>query len=148
MHLHTGLARVAVPLLAGALLGRRHGGADGHQRSAAADGSGARRAVVRAGGRRLPALERENTCSSTQKPGAKALRKLLRETYGTSIGSSTTRACSGSDSGHEEGRAVDWMTDKSVAAEKAKAETFLAWLQARIHMATPMRWLAAWGSST
>jgi hypothetical protein len=78
----------------------------------------------------VPRWERENTCSPTQKPGAAALRKLLRKTYGASITSSTLRPCSRADSGHEEGRAVDWMTNRRVPAQKALAEAFLAWLQA------------------
>jgi hypothetical protein len=78
----------------------------------------------------FPRYERENTCSPTEKPGAKKLRKLLRKTYGSSIGSSTVRACSSADSGHEEGRAVDWMTNKKVPEQKAMAKAFLKWLKA------------------
>ena len=126
----TGLARVAVPLLAGALLLAAtvvptaiSAGAAANAPTPAARSFGS---VADA----FPRYERENSCRPTQKPGAKALRKLLRNTYGSSIGSSTVRACTSSDSGHEEGRAVDWMTDKSVASEKAKAKAFLAWMQA------------------
>jgi hypothetical protein len=78
----------------------------------------------------LPRWERENTCSPTEKPGAAALRKLLRKTYGSSITSSTVRACSASDSGHEEGRAIDWMANRRLPAQKALADAFIAWLQA------------------
>src|SRR4051794_32205286 len=35
----------------------------------------------------LPRAERESTCSPTEKPGAIALRTLLRRTYGKAIGS-------------------------------------------------------------
>lgn len=76
--------------------------------------------------------ERESTCSPTEKPGAKALRRLLLTTYRElpSIGSNIVRSCSRSDSGHEEGRALDWMTSVRNPAQRATAEAFLGWLQA------------------
>jgi hypothetical protein len=130
MHLPAGLARVAVPLLAGTLLVAASAVpmAGSAEAVALAPVPAARSfgAVADA----FPRYERENTCSPTQKPGAGALRRLLRRTYGSAISSSTVRPCTRSDSGHEEGRAVDWMTDKRIPAQKAMATAFLAWLLA------------------
>lgn len=74
--------------------------------------------------------ERESGCWPVEKPGARDLRDLLRRTYGTSIVTNTVRGCTGNDSGHEEGRAVDWMTDVRDPDERAKADAFLRWLLA------------------
>lgn len=74
--------------------------------------------------------EQENTCSPTEKPGPQAVRSLLQATYGTSIGSNIVRPCTASDSGHEEGRALDWMTSVRVAAQRDMANAFIGWLQA------------------
>lgn len=73
--------------------------------------------------------ERESSCSPTEKKGPRKLRKLLDATYGR-ISSNIVRPCSASDSGHEEGRALDWMVNVRVAEQKVIAETFLGWLQA------------------
>ena len=128
MRTPTGLARVAVPLLAGALLG-----AVTLVPAPAVAAAKAPQPSVRTFGAvadDFAQWERENTCSPTEKPGALALRKLLRRTYGKSIASNTVRPCSRGDSGHKEGRAVDWMTNARVPAQKALAVAFLAWLQA------------------
>lgn len=77
-----------------------------------------------------PRYEAESTCSPTEKPGVQVVRDLLRATYGTSISSNIVRPCTASSSGHEEGRALDWMTNVRVAAQRDIANTFLAWLQA------------------
>jgi hypothetical protein len=76
-----------------------------------------------------PTWQRESTCSPTEKPGPRYLRRLLLATYGP-VGSNIVRPCTGADSGHEEGRALDWMTNVRVPAQKAKADAFVAWLQA------------------
>jgi len=73
--------------------------------------------------------ERESTCSPTEKKGPRKLRTLLTRTYGV-IPSNIVRPCSAADSGHEEGRALDWMVNVRDAGQKAIAESFLAWLQA------------------
>jgi hypothetical protein len=75
------------------------------------------------------AYERENTCSPTAKPGTVAWRDLLLRTYGTRW-NNITRACSASDSGHEEGRALDWRTLATDATQKAQGDALLAWLLA------------------
>jgi hypothetical protein len=46
------------------------------------------------------------------------------------IPSNIVRPCSAADSGHEEGRALDWMVSVRDAGQKAVAESFLAWVQA------------------
>ncbi len=76
-----------------------------------------------------PTWQRESSCSPTEKPGPRYLRTLLVATYGP-VGSNIVRPCTRSDSGHEEGRALDWMTSVRVPAQKEMAETFIAWLQA------------------
>jgi hypothetical protein len=128
MHLPAGLARAAVPLLAGTLLVAATLVPTGAVASANAPVPTPR--AFGAVADDFPHWEPENTCSPTQKPGAKKLRGLLRRTYGRSISSSTVRPCTSADSGHEEGRAVDWMTNKKVPEQKAMANAFLAWLQA------------------
>ena len=70
--------------------------------------------------------EGESTCSPTEKPGAARLRDLLVSTWGGTA--SITRPCTAAASGHEEGRAVDWMMDAAVPAEEARAAALLAWL--------------------
>jgi hypothetical protein len=127
MRTPTGLVRVAVPLLAGALL---TAGALVPTPAAAAQVPLPKARAFGVVADEFPRWEQENTCSPTEKPGAAALRKLLRKTYGKSIGSNTLRACTRADSGHEEGRAVDWMTNRRVPAQKALAVAFLDWLQA------------------
>jgi hypothetical protein len=131
MHLPAGLARVAVPLLAGTLLATASAVPTAISAEAAATAPVPAPRSFGAVADAFAHYERENTCSPTQKPGAGALRRLLRRTYGSAISSSTVRPCTRADSGHEEGRAVDWMTNKSVPAQKAMATAFLSWLLAR-----------------
>ena len=76
-----------------------------------------------------PRWERESGCSPTEKPGPKYLRRLLLATYGP-ISSNIVRPCTAADSGHEEGRALDWMTNVRVPEQKAMADAFVGWLQA------------------
>jgi hypothetical protein len=80
--------------------------------------------------------ERESGCSPTEKKGPKQLRKLLLATYGP-VGANIVRACSRADSGHEEGRALDWMVSVRDPAQKAIAESYLAWLQAPDEFGNP-----------
>jgi hypothetical protein len=77
----------------------------------------------------MPRWERENTCSPTAKPGPRYLARLLKATYGP-ISSNIVRPCTAADSGHEEGRALDWMVSARVPAQKAMGDAFVAWLQA------------------
>ena len=77
----------------------------------------------------MPGWERESGCSPTEKPGPRYLRRLLLATYGP-LSSNIVRQCTGADSGHEEGRALDWMTSVRVPEQKEMADAFVAWLQA------------------
>lgn len=73
------------------------------------------------------------TCgATTAKPGALALRALLMKTYVGSGDDGIVSSCVGSPftSEHMEGRAFDWKVSVRVPAQKAQAETFLAWLTA------------------
>lgn len=72
---------------------------------------------------------REDTCSPTEKPGSQRVRDLLLATYGPAW-TNIARACSAANSGHEEGRSVDWARSIDVPAQKAQAEEFLTWLLA------------------
>lgn len=78
----------------------------------------------------FPRYERENTCSPTAKPGAVELRRILRVTYGSSIASNIVRSCSSKSSGHEEGRAIDWMVSQRKASQAAMGDAFVGWLLA------------------
>ena len=67
------------------------------------------------------------SCDPVARPGAIALRDLLKATYGGTLGG-ITRACSSSTSEHSEGRAYDWMLDADDAADAAKAAAMIQWL--------------------
>ncbi len=72
------------------------------------------------------------SCDPVEKPGATAIRALLRATYGKANAGGTARACSvGGTSEHKEGRAYDWMLNASNAGDKAMADAFLGWLTGR-----------------
>lgn len=123
------LARVVVPLAVGALIATATATATA---AGAGTASGAPVPAPKAFGPvadAFPRWEQESGCSPTEKPGALALRRLLARTYGP-IPSNTVRACTAADSGHEEGRAVDWMTSVRVPAQKAMAHAFVGWLRA------------------
>lgn len=76
-----------------------------------------------------PRYEVEDGCDPTEKPGAQQMRDLLLATYG-SAWTNIVRKCSPADSGHEEGRSVDWSRDVDVPAQKAQVDDFLTWLLA------------------
>jgi hypothetical protein len=80
--------------------------------------------------------ERESGCDPTEKKGPRRLRKLLTATYGP-VPSNISRACSRSDSGHEEGRALDWMVNVRVPEQKEMAESYLSWLSAPDEFGNP-----------
>lgn len=73
--------------------------------------------------------ERENGCDPVEKKGPRKLRRLLLRTYGP-VSSNIVRRCTAADSGHEEGRAIDWMVSVRDERQREIAESFLAWLQA------------------
>jgi hypothetical protein len=66
---------------------------------------------------------------SYDKPGPQALRDLLNVTYGP-IAAGITRACDGTVSEHNEGRALDWMADYANPTTRAKALAVIGWLRA------------------
>ncbi|WP_336922753.1 hypothetical protein [Aquipuribacter sp. SD81] len=67
-------------------------------------------------------------CDPAEKPGAQAVRALLRETYGVANTGGISRSCTqGGRSEHKEGRAYDWANDVSNATHKARADHFVAW---------------------
>jgi hypothetical protein len=72
-----------------------------------------------------------NTCDPAARPGVVQLGGLLTTTYGGSAGIS--RTC-GTDllatSEHYEGRALDWMHNARVAADKKEADATVKWLLA------------------
>lgn len=72
--------------------------------------------------------ETESGCDPTPKPGAVSLQALIHATYGTRPTSNISRACSASNSGHEEGRSIDWMTNGRDAQQRATADSFIIWL--------------------
>ncbi len=75
--------------------------------------------------------DKEDTCDPTAKPGAVEVVRLLQRTYGTSLATNIPRACSGTGtSGHHSGRAIDWMTNSRVPAQKAMGDAFVTWLLA------------------
>jgi hypothetical protein len=76
-----------------------------------------------------PRWERESGCDPVEKRGPKYLRKLLLATYGA-VSSNIVRPCTAADSGHEEGRALDWMVNVRVPEQKAMGDALVAWLQA------------------
>ena len=76
-----------------------------------------------------PRWERESSCDPVEKRGPKYLRKLLLATYGA-VSSNIVRPCTAADSGHEEGRALDWMVNVRVPEQKAMGDALVAWLQA------------------
>lgn len=76
--------------------------------------------------------EPEAGCSPEVQPGLAALRdEILRPVFGgADVDYGTLRACSDQLSGHEEGRALDWMVDFRDPAERAAGLAFLQWLLA------------------
>ncbi len=74
--------------------------------------------------------EPENTCDPTDKPGPIALRDLLTKTYGPATVYISRSCVSTGTSGHNAGRAADWMHDINNAEERDEVETFLDWLLA------------------
>jgi hypothetical protein len=74
--------------------------------------------------------EAESTCSPTEKPGTVALRdQVLKSHYpGSASDYGITRSCTSSNSGHDEGRALDWMMSIRITHEKQHADSFLNWL--------------------
>ena len=68
----------------------------------------------------------QTTCAKKPKPGTVALGDYLVEQYGGG-GGANNRACgSGGASEHKDGRAIDWMVDARVKADRLVVRKFLA----------------------
>jgi hypothetical protein len=80
--------------------------------------------------------EPQTICDPTPRRGVLALRDLLIATYGPAT-TYMSRACTSSTSEHFDGRALDWMRNSRVAAQKAQADAFVAWLLAADEHGTP-----------
>ncbi len=73
--------------------------------------------------------EGQSVCDPTPKPGAVAMAETIKAVYGADQVIGIPRGCDiGGRSEHKEGRAVDWMVDIRVPAERAMAEAYLNWL--------------------
>ncbi len=80
--------------------------------------------------------EPQTVCKSKERPGTRALRQLLIDTYGPAT-AYATRTCTSSTSEHFDGRALDWMRNKRVPEEKEMADAFVDWLLAPAADGTP-----------
>lgn len=81
----------------------------------------------------------QSTCDPTAKPGAKALLRLLIQTWGGSS-SGISRACSrGRRSEHKEGRAIDWHMDSRKARDRKQVSRATRWITAN-HGRSPDGW--------
>ncbi len=80
--------------------------------------------------------EPQTICDPTPRPGVLALRDTLVATYGPAT-TYISRACTSSTSEHFDGRALDWMRNSRVPAQKAQADAFVAWLLAPAADGTP-----------
>ena len=84
-----------------------------------------------------PQYQEQSICSPTPKAGTKKLAALLQATYGA-YSTDISRACNdGGISEHKEGRAIDWMVSYKVTAQRARAVSFLKWLQATDSFGNP-----------
>jgi len=80
--------------------------------------------------------EPQTTCDPTDKPGPMDVRDLLNQTYGGHA-AGISRPCGGDVSEHYDGRALDYMLDANVAADRAVADDFLTWLLATDQYGNP-----------
>lgn len=71
--------------------------------------------------------EAQTLCAPKSRPGTRALRDLLLDTYGPAT-VYIPRTCTSSTSEHFDGRALDWMRNKRVASEREMADSFVDWL--------------------
>lgn len=72
----------------------------------------------------------QDSCSPSAKPGAKALLKLLIQTWGGSS-SGISRSCNAAGrSEHKEGRALDWHMSVKKASQRKRVNAALRWITA------------------
>ena len=76
----------------------------------------------------IPEYDAQKICDPIPRPGVVATKQLLLKTYGDRVIYIPRYGCSGI-SEHHEGRALDWMISVPKPAEKATADSFIAWLQ-------------------
>lgn len=77
----------------------------------------------------LAGYDPQRTCSPDAKPGTLAFADLIRKTYGSTQSIGISRACStGGTSEHKEGRALDWMRNMRVTAEREQVDALVTWL--------------------
>ncbi len=77
-----------------------------------------------------PSYAGQTSCDPYAKPGTRAFAELMRQTFGVG-GYGIERTCTaGGTSEHKEGRAVDWMLNANIPAQKAVADQATAWLTA------------------
>jgi len=67
----------------------------------------------------------QSRCSPTAKEGTKVLARWTVRRYGGSQGAISRPCTSGGVSEHKEGRALDWVLDARVAADRLRARRFL-----------------------
>lgn len=75
-----------------------------------------------------PATMPCDPADSFAKPGPVAFEKLLLDTYGPTW-AGTVRACDGSQSEHNEGRALDWGMDYTNTTQRQHGQTVIDWLR-------------------
>jgi hypothetical protein len=80
--------------------------------------------------------EAQTLCDPVARPGTLALQDLLLATYGPAT-IYIPRGCTSSTSEHFDGRALDWMRNARVPAEKEMADAFVDWLLAPAADGTP-----------
>jgi hypothetical protein len=72
----------------------------------------------------------ESVCDQRERPGVHAFLKFVIEHQGGRIGRTVAGTCSATKSGHNSGRAWDWMIRADVPEERARADELLDWLLA------------------
>ena len=70
----------------------------------------------------------QTICDPNPKTGADRLRQLLKQVYGETVIGIYRDCDRGGTSEHKEGRALDWMYHWRNLEQRAKVESFLAWL--------------------
>jgi hypothetical protein len=69
-------------------------------------------------------------CRNTEQPGVAAFRQILRDRYGANTGGILRPCNPNTRSGHQSGRAYDWMLNAHNSTDRAKATEVLNWLLA------------------
>lgn len=75
----------------------------------------------------------QHRCVRGDRPGTRAMKKLLHRVYDPSIPIGTHRSCRGDTSEHYDGRALDWMTNSRNRRQAVQADAFVSWLIKKDH---------------